>query len=54
MSPPIEVGVVLFEFRGRHDAARQNAIAKSGRETLDLVLDARSVMSTCDPFGTWQ
>lgn len=35
-----EIGIGRFEIGGGGDAARQNAIAEPGRETLDLIFDA--------------
>src|SRR5258708_31856656 len=35
-----EVRVVLFQLRCTHRVAREDAIAKTGRETLDLFLDS--------------
>src|SRR5262245_60274287 len=36
------IGIVFFEIRRRHDMSMQDAITESGRETLDLRLDAIS------------
>jgi|SRR6516164_8344243 len=61
--PADQVGVHGFEVCSPKDAARQDAVAKSGREALDLVLEppehveigavGNMAVSPCGVFALW-